>query len=84
MNDSVVAFGQVYEQPNGVAVVHPLHRSLRVGHLESGQTVISFTETGGDPVLFTLSPAQCAHFAAVLLAPHAGGGSAKPVAEQGA
>lgn len=42
------------------------HQSIQVCHVVGGNTVLTFSETGRDSVLFELSPDQRAHFVSLL------------------
>ncbi|TXH90337.1 MAG: hypothetical protein E6Q78_05185 [Rhodoferax sp.] len=50
----------------GVSKVRLHHQSIQVCHLSNGNTVLTCSESGRDPVLFELTPSQRQHFIGLL------------------
>lgn len=66
MNSSILQLNVAHCDAAGVHKQRLHHQSIQVCHVVGGNTVLTFSETGRESVLFELSPEQRAHFVSLL------------------
>ena len=66
MTNTPVVFNVTHCDNAGLSKARLLHQSIQVCHLKNGNSVLMFSESGRDSVLFDLTPAQRLHFIGLL------------------
>ena len=66
MTNTPVVFNVTRCDTVGLSKARLHHQSIQVCHLKNGNSVLTFSESGRDSVLFDLTPAQRLHFIGLL------------------